>query len=154
MAVNYRLALGAAVLAVADRRRAMVTAMADGIDQPCGVITGSGWRRDRPGLWKVITRTETGGVIGPPHESLQIAVTGRPDPIDLTTTFTPVAPTRLEFTVNSASARRSNTILTGDKLTWRLTCKGQLDMELTGEFNFDSPHHYSATVRTKAQMGE
>jgi hypothetical protein len=29
----------------------------------------------------------------------------------------------------------------------------QLDMELTGDFTFDSPHHYSATVRTKAQMG-
>jgi hypothetical protein len=26
-------------------------------------------------------------------------------------------------------------------------------MELTGDFTFDSPHHYSATVRTKAQMG-
>ena len=25
-------------------------------------------------------------------------------------------------------------------------------MELTGEFNFDSPHHYTATVRTKAAM--
>ena len=25
-------------------------------------------------------------------------------------------------------------------------------MELTGEFNFDSPHHYTGTVRTKAEM--
>ena len=25
-------------------------------------------------------------------------------------------------------------------------------MELTGDFTFDSPHHYSATVQTKAQM--
>ena len=42
--------------------------------------------------------------------------------------------------------------LDGDKLTWRLVCKGQLDMELTGEFTFDSPHHYTATVQTKAAM--
>jgi hypothetical protein len=55
-------------------------------------------------------------------------------------------------TVNSVCAPIEHD-LTGDKLTWRLTCKGQLDMELTGEFTFDSPHHYSATVRTKAQMG-
>ena len=41
----------------------------------------------------------------------------------------------------------------GEKLTWKLVCKGQLDMELNGEFNFDSPHHYTATTRTKAEMG-
>ena len=26
-------------------------------------------------------------------------------------------------------------------------------MELTGEFNFDSPHHYTGMVRSKASMG-
>ncbi len=26
-------------------------------------------------------------------------------------------------------------------------------MELSGEFNFDSPRHYTATVQTKAAMG-
>jgi hypothetical protein len=26
-------------------------------------------------------------------------------------------------------------------------------MELTGEFNFDSPRHYMATVQSKAAMG-
>ena len=40
----------------------------------------------------------------------------------------------------------------GPRLTWRLVCKGQLDMELAGEFNFDSPHHYTGTVTTKAAM--
>ncbi len=25
-------------------------------------------------------------------------------------------------------------------------------MELTGEFNFDSPHHYTGTVQSKASM--
>jgi Protein of unknown function (DUF3617) len=127
MAVNYRVALGAAVLAVATT--AATAAMADGID---------------PGLWKVITRTETGGVIGPPHESLKCLTADQTR--DLTTTFTPVP-----NTVNSVCAPIEHD-LTGDKLTWRLTCKGQLDMELTGDFTFDSPHHYSATVRTKAQM--
>ena len=56
MAVNYRVALCAAVLAMAATAAVVTVAMADGID---------------PGLWKVITRTETGGVIGPPHESLK-----------------------------------------------------------------------------------
>jgi hypothetical protein len=133
--VKNRLALCAAVLAAAitattATTAAMVTAaMADGID---------------PGLWKVITRTETGGVIGPPHESLKCLTADQTG--DLTTTFTPVP-----NTVNSVCAPIEHD-LAGDKLTWRLTCKGQLDMELTGEFTFDSPHHYSATVQTKAQM--
>ena len=132
--MKNRLALCAAVLAVTTTAAmvtaAMVTAaMADGID---------------PGLWKVITRTETGGVIGPPHESLKCLTADQTR--DLTTTFTPVP-----NTVNSVCAPIEHE-LAGDKLNWRLTCKGQLDMELTGEFNFDSPHHYSATVQTKAQM--
>ena len=122
--MNYRVALLAGMLAAAAS-----AASADGID---------------PGLWKVITRTETGGVIGPPHESAKCLTAEQTN--DLTTTFTPV-PT----TINSVCAPLEHT-LEADKLTWRLTCKGQLDMELTGEFVFDSPHHYSATVRTKAAM--
>jgi Protein of unknown function (DUF3617) len=97
-----------------------------------------------PGLWKVITRTETGGVIGPPHESSK-CLTAQ-DTGDLSTTFSPVS--RTENSV-CAPIERS---FSDDKLTWRLTCKGQLDMELTGDFTFDAPHHYSGTVRTKAQM--
>jgi hypothetical protein len=133
MAVNHhRLALCAAVLAVATTAAVAATvtaAMADGID---------------PGLWKVITRTETGGVIGPPHESSKCLTADQTR--DLTTTFTPVP-----NTVNSVCSPIEHN-LAGDKLTWRLTCNGQLDMVLTGEFTFDSPHHYSGTVRTKAQM--
>ena len=102
-------------------------ALADGID---------------PGLWKITTRTETGGVIGPPHESSKCLTAE--ETRDLATTFSPVS--RTENSV-CAPIERS---LSGRRLSWRLTCKGQLDMELTGEFNFDSPHHYSGTVRTKA----
>ena len=97
-----------------------------------------------PGLWKVTTRTETGGVIGPPHESSKCLTSDQTR--DLATTFSPVPQT-----VNSVCAPIERD-LSGDKLTWRLVCKGQLDMELAGEFNFDSPHHYSGTVRTKAEM--
>jgi Protein of unknown function (DUF3617) len=97
-----------------------------------------------PGLWKIIGRMETGGVIGPPHESSKCLTAEQTS--DLGTTFSPVP-----STVNSVCAPIERK-LTGDKLTWHLVCKGQLDMELTGEFTFDSPHHYSGTVRTKAQM--
>ena len=43
-------------------------------------------------------------------------------------------------------------MLDGPRLTWHLVCKGQMNMDLAGDFNFDSPHHYTGTVRTKAEM--
>jgi len=124
MAVNCRAMIVVAVFAVAAS-----VALADGIE---------------PGLWKITSRTATGGVIGPPHESSKCLT---PDETrDLPTTFSPIP--RTENSVCAPIERSFN----GAKLTWRLVCKGQLDMELTGEFNFDSPHHYTATMRTKAAM--
>jgi len=105
-------------------------AFADGID---------------PGLWKIVHRTETGGVIGPPHESSKCLSAAEAD--NLPKTFSPVAQT-----VNSVCGPIERSF-NGEKLTWKLSCKGQLNMELTGEFNFDSPHHYTATTQTKAEMG-
>ena len=97
-----------------------------------------------PGLWQVISRTQTGGVIGPPHESSKCLTPQ--DVADLATTFSPVS-----RTVNSTCAPIERS-MAGLRLTWRLTCKGQLDMELTGEFNFDSARHYTGTVQSKAAM--
>ncbi len=97
-----------------------------------------------PGLWQIISRTETGGVIGPPRQSSK-CLTAK-EASDLPTTFTPVG-----RTVNSVCAPIDRSF-SGGKLSWHLVCKGQLDMELTGEFNFDSAHHYTGTVQTKAAM--
>jgi hypothetical protein len=97
-----------------------------------------------PGLWRVISRTQTGGVIGPPHESSKCLTPQ--DTGDLATTFSVVPQT-----INSKCAPIERS-LSGSRLNWRLTCQGQLDMELTGEFNFDSPRHYTGIVQTKAAM--
>ena len=110
------------------------------------LLTASGAFADEiePGLWRVTTRTETGGVIGPPHESSKCLTAEQTH--DLATTFSPVP-----STVNSVCAPIERSLVKR-RLSWRQVCKGQLDMELTGDFNFDSPHHYSGTVRTKASM--
>src|ERR1700758_4291826 len=97
-----------------------------------------------PGLWQVISRTQTGGVIGLPHESSKCLTPQ--DVADLATTFSPVS-----RTINSTCAPVERS-LSGSHLTWRLTCKGQIDIELTGEFNFDNPQHYTAIVQSKAEM--
>jgi hypothetical protein len=97
-----------------------------------------------PGLWKITSRTDSGGVIGPPRVSSKCLTADQVH--DLPTTFSPVFQT-----VNSECAPMERSF-DGQKLTWHLVCKGQLDMELNGNFNFDSPHHYTGTVRNKAAM--
>ncbi len=74
------------------------------------------------GLWKVVTKAEVNGVTGPNSR---------------TTNST------CETSEHEASPQR---------LKWRLQCKGQLDMDVAGEFLFDAPEHYTATITTRATM--
>ena len=104
-------------------------ALADGID---------------PGLWKITTHTESDGVVGPTHESSKCLTAEQTN--DLGATFSPVA-----TTINSDCAPMERS-LKGPLLTWHLVCTGQLNMELSGSFDFDSPHHYTGTVQSKAEM--
>jgi len=96
------------------------------------------------GLWKVTTTSVTGDMAGPPRQSSKCLTAGQVK--DLPATFSPIA-----STINSTCepVQRS---FDGKKLTWHLVCKGELDMELRGEFDFDSPHHYTGTVQSAASM--
>jgi hypothetical protein len=98
----------------------------------------------QPGLWRITGRTQTGGVIGPPHESSKCL--SPQEASDVATAFTPIP-----RTVNSECGPIERK-LEGPLLNWRLVCKGQLNMELTGEFDFDTPRHYTGKVNTKAEM--
>ena len=97
-----------------------------------------------PGLWRIISRTETGGVIGPPHESSRCLTADQAR--DVATTFAPSP------SADDSSCTPIERSVSGQKLTWRVTCRGQLDMEQAGEFTFDTPHHYTATTRTRATV--
>ena len=33
-----------------------------------------------------------------------------------------------------------------------MMCKGQIDMDVSGDFTFDTPKHYTATIRSKGSM--
>jgi len=63
-----------------------------------------------------------------------------------TRTFGPVS-----GTVNS-TCEPAEYQTTGTELKWRLQCRGQLDLDVSGDFNFDSPSHYTATVSSKGRM--
>jgi hypothetical protein len=97
-----------------------------------------------PGLWRIISRVESNGVVGPPQQSAKCLTPEQTR--DLAATFSPV-----QRTINSECQPIERSLGDG-KLNWKLVCKGQLDMELTGEFIFDSPRHYTATVQTKAAV--
>lgn len=119
------LAVAAAILALT-----VSVAFADGIEA---------------GLWKITTIVETNGMAGPPRESSKCLTADQV--ADLPSTFSPIP-----STINSTCEpiKRS---FDGKKLSWHLVCKGELDMELTGEFNFDSAHHYTGSVQSTASMG-
>jgi hypothetical protein len=54
-------------------------------------------------------------------------------------------------TVNSGCERiEFNASATG--LRWRMKCTGQLDMDVIGDFVFDTPTHYTATIVSKGAM--
>jgi len=68
------------------------------------------------------------------------------DVADLGKTFAPQV-----STVNS-ECERTEFKLDSSGLTWRLQCKGQLDMDVAGQFVFGSSTRYTALVTTKAAI--
>ena len=98
-----------------------------------------------PGLWKIVSRIETNGVMSPPQESAKCLTPEQTR--DLAATFSP-APRMINS--ECGPIERS---LDGDRLKWALTCKGQLDMELTGDYTFRDQRQYAGIVRTRTAMG-
>jgi hypothetical protein len=66
---------------------------------------------------------------------------------DVAKTFGPVS-----GTVNS-TCEPAEPETAGRNLKWHLQCKGQLDLDVLGDFNFDSADHYTATVTSKGVIG-
>jgi len=42
---------------------------------------------------------------------------------------------------------------TATQLNWRMQCKGQMDMDVSGEFIFDTPKHYTGKIVSKGSVG-
>jgi hypothetical protein len=97
-----------------------------------------------PGQWKVTSRTILNGAPTPP--SVKARCLTPEQTRDVKTTFGPAM-----GTVNS-TCKPAEFETAGRKLKWRLECRGQLDIAVAGEFDFDSPTHYTATVSSKGWM--
>lgn len=109
-------------------------------------LTGSTAYADgiEAGLWKITNVVEQAGMVSPPRVSQKCLTAA--DVADPAVTFTPRA-----TTINSECQPIEHTF-DGTHLKWHLVCQGQLNMDLTGEFTFDTPHHYTGMVQTKASM--
>jgi hypothetical protein len=97
-----------------------------------------------PGQWTVTQRMVMNGNVVPPQSKARCITPEQAE--DVAKTFGPVS-----GTVNSTCEAPSSE-LNGKTLKWRLQCRGQLDMDVAGDFNFDSPTHYTATITSKGVM--
>jgi hypothetical protein len=126
-------------LAVLARQRAVALVMLVLLSTPFARAEGL-----RPGLWRILPHPVIDGVAGREQQNTRCLTPA--DVADLEKTFSPVGQT-----VNSTCEMVEHELMPG-RLKWHLQCTGQLDMDLTGEFLFDAPEHYSATVTTASSM--
>lgn len=98
-----------------------------------------------PGRWRVITTTLSGPP-GPPQVAMRCL---SPEQVaDLGKTFGPQV-----STVNS-DCERTEFEFSPSGLKWRLQCRGQLNIDVAGQFEFESATRYSAMVVTRATMAD
>ena len=96
----------------------------------------------RAGQWQTLQTPEINGVAGPAQQGTRCLT--QDAVADLDKTFSPISRT------TNSSCERVEHESTPQRLKWRLQCTGQIDMEVTGEFTFDSPEHYAATITARS----
>jgi len=98
----------------------------------------------RAGQWQTVQTPEINGVAGPAQHGTRCLT---PETVaDLDKGFSPVSRT------TNSSCERIEHESTPQRLKWRLKCTGQIDMDVAGEFTFDSPEHYTAVITARSFM--
>ena len=98
----------------------------------------------QPGQWKITSSIVMNGAAMPSQVKQRCLTPEQAG--DVAKTFGPVS-----STVNS-TCEPAEPETAGRNLKWHLQCKGQLDLDVLGDFNFDSADHYTATVISKGVM--
>jgi Protein of unknown function (DUF3617) len=96
------------------------------------------------GLWRSVQTPTINGIAGPPRETSRCLRDA--DVSDLKRTFSPVY-----GTTNSACEQVEDEF-SAQRLKWRLQCRGQLDMDVAGEFVFERRDRYTATIVALSSM--
>lgn len=100
----------------------------------------------QPGLWKITTTVINNGERLPPQTNARCLTAEQAG--DLADTFSP------RFGGVNTSCERTHYDKSEQKLSWRLQCRGQVNMDSVAEFTFFSPLRYTATIATKGWMGD
>ena len=95
----------------------------------------------QPGLWKITTVVVNNGMTLPPQTNSRCLTAEQAG--DLAETFSP------RFGGMNTTCKRTQYIKSEQKLTWRLECRGQFNMDSVAEFTFFSPLRYTAVISTK-----
>jgi hypothetical protein len=99
------------------------------------------------GRWRVMTtQLGEGPVAAPPQIRMRCLTPA--EVADPAKTFSP------EVSTVNAICERTEYSLDQNFLKWRLQCRGQVDMDVAGQFIFESPTRYTAMVATKATVME
>jgi hypothetical protein len=100
----------------------------------------------QPGLWKITTVAVNNGMKMPPQTNERCLTAEQAN--DLADTFSP------RFGGMNTTCQRAQYAKTEQKLTWRLECRGQFNMDSAAEFTFFSPLRYTAVISTKGWIGD
>jgi hypothetical protein len=98
-----------------------------------------------PGLWQVTETVTMNGRATAPQVRTRCLSAEQAG--DTAATFTP------EYRTPNPNCERAEFESTASKLRWRMLCKGQMEMDVSGDFIFDTPKHYTATIQSKGTMG-
>jgi hypothetical protein len=98
-----------------------------------------------PGLWQVTETIIMNGNRTPSQTRTRCLSAEQAG--DTATTFSP------EYRTVNSDCERAEFSSTASRLKWRMLCKGQLDMDVSGDFTFDTPKHYTAKIESKGSMG-
>jgi len=107
----------------------------------CSALAADG---PRSGLWQIVSKAVMQGSAMPDQTKTRCLTTD--DLQDIEKTFMP------RYGTQNGTCSRLDFQWTGQKLSWHVQCTGMLSTDNVGEFNFDKPEHYSATLATKATI--
>lgn len=100
----------------------------------------------QPGLWKITTVTLNNGMRLPPQTNARCLTAEQAN--DLADMFSP------RFGGMNTTCQRTQYAKSEQRLTWRLECRGQFNMDSAAEFTFFSPLRYTAVITTKGWIGD
>jgi len=98
----------------------------------------------KPGSWKITTRVMMNGQPVPPEVKSRCLSADQAG--DLKKTFGP------EVGAMNTECRNTENKLEQGRLNWHIQCRGQIDIDVSGDFTFESETRYTAVVATKAFM--